>query len=49
MTLLHPVFGEFLDDIKTHEPTAEDKKLVLDFSETMADIYAVEVKRTQSR
>ena len=45
VTLLHPVFGEFLDDIQTHESTAEDNKLVVDFSEAMADVYEKEMSR----
>src|SRR5262245_47287664 len=43
-TLLHPVFGQFLDNVNTHEPTTEDNALVLELSSTMSKFYPDELK-----
>ena len=45
VTLLHPVFGQFLDDKDMLEPTAPDNKLVREFSAVMAQIYDTEEER----
>jgi hypothetical protein len=45
VTLLHPIFGRFLDDVDAHEPTTEDNTVVRELSTTMADFYADEKKR----
>lgn len=45
VTLLHPVFGQFLDDIDTYEPTSEDNSLALDLSKKMSNIYPDEDRR----
>jgi hypothetical protein len=42
VTLLHPIFGQFLDDVDTHEPTKEDNDFALELSMTMADFHAEE-------
>ena len=44
ITLLHPVFGRFLDDIETCKLMAEDNALALNLSRVMADIYSAEEK-----
>lgn len=45
VTLLHPIFGAFLDDIQTHQPTEEDNALALHLSETMANFHPNETER----
>ncbi len=45
VTLLHPVFGKFLDDIETCELTAEDNAVAFNLSRAMAEIYSAEEKR----
>jgi hypothetical protein len=46
VTLLHPVFGQFLDDIGIHEPTtAEVNKMALHLTNAMATIYGNEETR----
>ena len=38
LTLLHPIFGQFIDDCETHQPMMEDNQLVLDLSKVMLDV-----------
>jgi hypothetical protein len=45
VTLLHPIFGRFLDDIDTHEPTTEDNAFAHELSTIMADFHAREEVR----
>ena len=45
VTLLHPVFGQFLDDCKTHRPVAEDNRLVSALSKVMSNIDRDEQQR----
>ena len=45
VTLLHPIFGKFLDDCKTHCPNESDNQLVLELSIKMSKYYATEEKR----
>lgn len=44
-TLLHPIFGQFLDLCDTHEPTAQDNKLALDLSIEMSKVFLEEASR----
>ncbi|KAI6041164.1 hypothetical protein EDC04DRAFT_2879030 [Pisolithus marmoratus] len=37
--LLHPVFGQFIDDTKEIEVSAEDNKLVVELADAMSDLY----------
>jgi hypothetical protein len=46
VTLLHPIFGRFVDDIDTHEPTREDNEFAHDLSMVMADFHAREDARS---
>jgi hypothetical protein len=39
VTLLHPIFGEFIDDCETHLPTRQDNSFALKLSTTMSSIY----------
>jgi hypothetical protein len=45
VTLLHPIFGRFLDDIDTHEPTINDNAFAHELSTIMADFHAREDAR----
>lgn len=45
VTLLHPIFGQFVDDCGTHEPTSEDNSFVLELSLRMAEFFENEAKR----
>jgi len=45
VTLLHPIFGQFVDDCDTHIPTEEGNSLVLDLSQAMSDFYEDENAR----
>ncbi|CAG8759809.1 2693_t:CDS:2, partial [Ambispora leptoticha] len=45
VTLIHPVFGEFLDNCSKIIPTNADYDLVNSLSEEMADLYEEESKR----
>ena len=44
-TLLNPIFGKFIDDCQTHEPTAEDNKLILKLSTAMSSFFGDELTR----
>ncbi|KAI6035738.1 hypothetical protein EDC04DRAFT_3033829 [Pisolithus marmoratus] len=37
--LLHPVFGQFIEDTKEIEVSAEDNKLVVELADAMSDLY----------
>jgi hypothetical protein len=45
VTLLHPVFGTFLDECMTHVPTRSDNQLVLRLSHEMSQYYTNEERR----
>ncbi|KAG2335614.1 hypothetical protein BDR05DRAFT_971585 [Suillus weaverae] len=44
-TLLHPVFGQFIDDCQTHTITEEDNNLVDELANVMSALYGAENKR----
>jgi hypothetical protein len=46
VTLLHPIFGEFIDDCK-HQPTDRDNTLVLELSTAMSAFYTGEDGRAR--
>jgi hypothetical protein len=41
-TLLHPIFGEFIDNCENITPTAQDNSLVPELSTAMSNFYANE-------
>ena len=43
--LLHPVFGQFLDDCKTHSIAAEDNTFIGKLANTMSELYDNEKQR----
>ncbi|KAI5996108.1 hypothetical protein EDC04DRAFT_2872396 [Pisolithus marmoratus] len=43
--LLHPVFGQFIEDTKEIEVSAEDNKLVVELADAMSDLYKNESER----
>ena len=45
VTLLHPIFGQFVDDTERIEPTAKDNKLVRDLAYVMSSFHKNETKR----
>ena len=45
ITLLHPVFGQFVDDRQNHTPTMDDNELVLSLSRAMSKFYVDEYAR----
>jgi hypothetical protein len=45
VTLLHPVFGQFVDDTENLEPTAEDNRLVRDLAAVMSSFHDTETQR----
>ncbi|TFK63726.1 hypothetical protein BDN72DRAFT_775561, partial [Pluteus cervinus] len=45
LSLLHPIFGEFLDDCQKHEPTVGDAALARDFVTEMGKIHRDELTR----
>ncbi|KAG1731694.1 hypothetical protein EDB19DRAFT_2007418 [Suillus lakei] len=45
-TLLHPIFGEFMDDCQNHTPTPDDHKLVMALSAAMSGFFKDEDERT---
>ncbi|KIK77136.1 hypothetical protein PAXRUDRAFT_835096 [Paxillus rubicundulus Ve08.2h10] len=47
-TLLHPVFGQFIDDCHTHAITEEDNNLVEELANVMSALYATEDKRVNA-
>jgi hypothetical protein len=47
-TLLHPAFGQFIDDSRTHTVTAEDNNLVHELADVMSALYENENKRVDA-
>ncbi|KAG8213489.1 hypothetical protein J3R82DRAFT_12028 [Butyriboletus roseoflavus] len=47
LTLLHPVFGEFVDNCKTNKITPDDYTFAIDLTNTMSSLYDNEVARFQ--
>jgi hypothetical protein len=47
-TLLHPIFGEFIDDCENYEPTAADNKLVWILSAAMSGFFKDESTRAST-
>lgn len=39
VTLLHPIFGKFIDESRTYVPTKEDNAFVLELSAEMSSIF----------
>ncbi|KIL58321.1 hypothetical protein M378DRAFT_86656, partial [Amanita muscaria Koide BX008] len=39
VTLLHPIFGQFIDDCDNYKPTAKDNAFVLELSTAMTQFY----------
>ena len=48
VTLLHPVFGEFIDDCENYEPHKTDHDFVLKLQTAMSHIYADEKSRAKA-
>lgn len=48
LTLLHPVFGKFVDDAKTISPTSEDYSTARDVKRIMCNFHASEGARRHS-
>ena len=48
VTLLHPVFGRFIDDYNTHEPTSKDNAFVSDLSFQMSKFFDNETQRQEA-
>ena len=44
VTLLHPIFGEFVDNCEIYKPTEVDNAFVLDLSTNMSEIYDTEAE-----
>jgi len=44
-TLIHPIFGEFLDDCNSHVPELEDNRLAYDLRISMSDSFGSEGDR----
>jgi hypothetical protein len=42
LSLLHPIFGEFIDDAENYVPTPDDVPFFLAFVAAMANVYKVE-------
>lgn len=47
VTLLHLIFGEFVDDCEIYKPTEVDNAFVLDLSTNMSEIYDTEAERAK--
>ncbi|KAG2090483.1 uncharacterized protein F5147DRAFT_748223 [Suillus discolor] len=47
-TLLHPVFGQFMDDSWTHTTTEDDNNLVHELGNVMSAFYETESKRVDA-
>lgn len=45
VTLLHPVFGQFIDDCKSHQPTSQDNVFVSELASFMSGFHSREVVR----
>ncbi|KAG2362917.1 hypothetical protein BDR07DRAFT_1460627 [Suillus spraguei] len=48
VTLLHPVFGQFIDNCRTHMITEEDNNLVYELANVMSALYETENKRVDA-
>ncbi|KAI9463169.1 hypothetical protein HD554DRAFT_2287753 [Boletus coccyginus] len=48
VTLLHPVFGQFVDDCQTGTMTQEDNRFVGKLANVMSDLYEKEADRVQA-
>ena len=48
LSLLHPIFGEYVDDADNYVPTPDDVQFILAFVQAMANIYKVETARRQT-
>lgn len=48
MSLLHPIFGEFVDDAENYVPTSDDGQFLLAFVQAMTDIYKLEDGRKET-
>ncbi|KAG8920090.1 hypothetical protein FRC02_001175 [Tulasnella sp. 418] len=48
ITLLHPVFAQFLDDCEQHDPTPEDNAIVDKLTVDMCNFYDYEAKRARA-
>ncbi|KAM6501181.1 hypothetical protein JOM56_004195 [Amanita muscaria] len=46
--LLHPIFGQFIDDCENYKPTEKDNAFVLELSTAMSKFYLDEAKRADS-
>jgi hypothetical protein len=42
LSLLHPIFGEYVDDAENYVPTPDDVQFFLAFMQAMANIYKTE-------
>jgi hypothetical protein len=47
VTLLHPIFRQFIDNCARHVPTTDDNKLVLEFSSEISKFYDSEVRQVE--
>lgn len=47
VTLLHPTFGQFVDDCKDERPTSEDFEFILKLSYYMSMFYHIERERAE--
>jgi hypothetical protein len=48
LSLLHPIFGEFVDDAENYVPTSDDGQFLLAFVQAMANIYKLEDGRKET-
>ncbi|KXN90928.1 hypothetical protein AN958_03203 [Leucoagaricus sp. SymC.cos] len=48
LSLLHPIFGEYIDDAENYVPTPDDVQFFLVFVQAMADIYKTEDGRQET-
>ncbi|KAJ3499972.1 hypothetical protein NLJ89_g9993 [Agrocybe chaxingu] len=48
LSLLHPIFGEYVDDAENYVPTTDDVKFFLAFVQAMANIYKREDGRQET-
>jgi hypothetical protein len=45
VTLLHPIFGQFMDNCRDHVPTPQDNEFVRVLSSRMSDFFVTETAR----
>lgn len=48
VTLLHPIFGTFIDETYTYVPTAEDNAFIRELFVAMSGLYGLETDRRQA-